>query len=141
MLLLCLSMLAKKACGDCVLRQRQQNSVVLQLKSSMLMEVMHHEAYKHYQITRMRFGRTTKILEKHVLGQHRISGCPGMQLSILRIFHQMLGDGAFRRQPSSGPLLHFSTGIVRTLFKRLVPTPEAPPEFEPPQQEHPGGAA
>ena len=44
----------------------------------------------------------------------------------------MLGDQAFRKQPSSGPLLHFSTGIVRSIFKRLAPAPEAP--LDPVQQ-------
>ncbi|KAK9840302.1 hypothetical protein WJX74_007181 [Apatococcus lobatus] len=58
------------------------------------------------------------------------------QLSVLRIFHQMLGDGAFRKQPGSGPLLHFSTGIVRSIFKRLVPMPEPPLGTAEPRQHH-----
>ncbi|KAK9864055.1 hypothetical protein WJX84_005214 [Apatococcus fuscideae] len=61
------------------------------------------------------------------------------QLSVLRIFHQMLGDAAFRKQSSSGPLLHFSTSIVRNLFKRLAP-PAVPPVVTPqPAQDHPPG--
>lgn len=88
----------------------------------------------------MKCDSTTKALARHALKYLRFSSCLCMQLSILRIFHQMLGDGAFRRQPSSGPLLHFSTGIVRALFKRLVPTPEAPLEPVPPQHEQPQGA-
>ncbi len=83
----------------------------------------------------------SEALIHHTAAYSKVTCVVGLQLSILRIFHQMLGDAAFRKQPSSGPLLHFCTGIVRNLFARLAPPAQPAPSSIPhdPAEDH-GGA-
>ncbi|KAK9830387.1 hypothetical protein WJX72_011470 [[Myrmecia] bisecta] len=49
------------------------------------------------------------------------------QLSVLRLFHEILADDLFRKVPHAPELLHFCIGVTRNLFARLVPAlPKAP---------------
>lgn len=43
---------------------------------------------------------------------------------ILRVFHQMLSDAAYRRQPGASEVLGFAAQTVRNVFAKLVPAEE-----------------
>ncbi len=45
----------------------------------------------------------------------------GLQLSVMRVFSQILSDMAFRAEPHSAEVIRFCTEISRSLFSRLVP--------------------
>ena len=44
-----------------------------------------------------------------------------LQVSVLRIFHQLLANAPFMKQPGSSEMLRFAVKIVRHAFERLVP--------------------
>lgn len=44
-----------------------------------------------------------------------------LQVSLLRVFHQLLANASFRRQPGSSEILRFAVRVVRHIFERLVP--------------------
>jgi hypothetical protein len=44
-----------------------------------------------------------------------------MQLSVLRLFHQLLADPALRKQPENKEVLLLATKVVRGLFAKLAP--------------------
>jgi hypothetical protein len=48
-----------------------------------------------------------------------------LQVSILRLFLQILSDAPFRKQPASAEVLNFAVGIVRRVLARLVPKVDA----------------
>lgn len=50
------------------------------------------------------------------------SGCCVLQVSVLRVFEQILSDADFRRTPCSAQLVNFCTGLVQNLFTRLLPS-------------------
>lgn len=43
------------------------------------------------------------------------------QVSILRLFQQMLSDRTFRSYPGSSEVLGFAASIVRHVFDKLIP--------------------
>ena len=43
------------------------------------------------------------------------------QVSVLRVFHQLLASASFRKQPGSSDILRFAMRIVNHIFERLVP--------------------
>ncbi|CAL5223392.1 g5900 [Coccomyxa viridis] len=47
------------------------------------------------------------------------------QVSVLRIFHQVLASASFRKQPGSSEVLRFAVKVVRHIFERLVPVTAA----------------
>ena len=48
-----------------------------------------------------------------------------LQVSVLRVFHQLLASASFRRQPGSSEVLGFAVRVVRHIFERLVPVAAA----------------
>ena len=48
-----------------------------------------------------------------------------LQVSVLRVFHQMLASASFRKQPGSSEVLRFAVKVVRHIFERLVPVTAA----------------
>ena len=50
-----------------------------------------------------------------------------LQLSVLRLFHQLLSDPSLRTQPETKEVLLLATRVVRGLFSKLAPPPPAPP--------------
>lgn len=42
------------------------------------------------------------------------------QLSVLRVFEQLLADASFRSRRSAPEVLRFAAGVVRNLLKRLA---------------------
>jgi len=49
-----------------------------------------------------------------------------LQVSILRLFHQILSDGKFRKQPKSSEVVRLAADIVRHIFARLMPACSEP---------------
>jgi hypothetical protein len=54
-----------------------------------------------------------------------------MQVRALGVFHQVMADGTFRKNPSAAPIIHFCAKVTRNLFKRLMPLP--PPRAPTPE--------
>lgn len=54
-----------------------------------------------------------------------------MQLSVLRLFQQILADAALRKQPAATEILQFAAQVTRSLFARLVPPAEPQPSTTP----------
>jgi p-aminobenzoyl-glutamate transporter AbgT len=52
-----------------------------------------------------------------------------LQLSVLRLFHQLLSDASLRGKPQHRSVLQLATCVVRGLFSKIVPPPleAAPP--------------
>lgn len=44
-----------------------------------------------------------------------------LQVSVLRVFHQLLANAPFRKHAGSSEVLRFAVTIVRHIFDRLVP--------------------
>ncbi|BDA45591.1 Topoisomerase 1-associated factor 1 at N-terminal half [Coccomyxa sp. Obi] len=45
------------------------------------------------------------------------------QVSVLRVFHQLLSDASFRKQPGATEVCSFAARIVRNIMSKLVPRP------------------
>ena len=45
-----------------------------------------------------------------------------VQVSILRIFYEIMSDVSYRKQPGASEVLCFTLGIVRHVFSKLIPT-------------------
>jgi hypothetical protein len=55
-----------------------------------------------------------------------------LQLSVLRLFHQLLSDASLRGKPQHRSVLQLATRVVRGLFAKIAPPPvEATPAAEP----------
>ena len=50
-----------------------------------------------------------------------ISRCWYWQVSVMRVFQQVLSDKEFRAKPNAAELISFCTSVVRSLFARLLP--------------------
>lgn len=46
-----------------------------------------------------------------------------MQVSVLRVFHQLLSDALFRKQPGATEVCSFAARVVRNIMSKLVPGP------------------
>lgn len=53
-----------------------------------------------------------------------------LQLSVLRVFEQILSDRDFLAQPQSEELSRFCGNVTRNLFARLLPPQQRPPAQE-----------
>ena len=63
-----------------------------------------------------------------------------LQVSVLRVFHQLLASAPFRKQPGSSEILRFAVRIVHNIFARLVPAKSAMAGISPIEGEYAGGS-
>ena len=61
-----------------------------------------------------------------------------LQVSVLRVFHQLLASAPFRKQPGSSEVLRFAVRIVHNIFARLAPAKSAMAGISPIEGEYAG---